>query len=75
MLEDLLLETTQRAGRFESQLAGQIAPVVLIRLQGLDLTPGPVEREHQLRTDALAHRVGRDRLFQVADKLSMLTEA
>ena len=64
----------ERGRRLDAQLIDEVAPVILVGAQRLDLTPGAIERQHELRTRALPERVCIDRPFELTDELHMASE-
>ena len=71
VLEDRPLEPRQRRPGLEAQLLGQHAPAVPVDLQRLGLAPGAIQRQHQLRAQALAQRLARDGGLELGDQLGM----
>ena len=74
MTQNRRLERAQPRARLESEFVDhQLAPGS-VDLQRLDLTPRPVEREHQLRTHRLAERMLRDKALQLRDQRGVTPE-
>ena len=48
--------------------------MVLVGAQRLDLTPGAIQRQHELRTRALPERMRIDRPFELTDDLLVASE-
>ena len=71
LVEDRPLELLQRPARLDAELVEQGAPGVLVGSERLGLPPGPVERQHQLTTEALAERMLGDQPLELADHLRM----
>ena len=61
MIQDLALEALQLLARLDPELVDECAPRRLIDLERLGLTPGSVEREHELAAQPLLKRMLRDK--------------
>ena len=59
MREDLLLERLELGGGLEAELRHERLAGIGVRLEGLGLAAGAVQREHQLRPEPLAERMAR----------------
>ena len=71
LVEHLLLQPPQLLARLEPQLVGQEAARVAVDRQRVGLAARAVEREHELRAQALAQRVRRHELLQLGDQLGV----
>ena len=71
LVEHLLLQPPQLLARLEPQLVGEEAARVAVDRQRVGLAPRAVEREHELRAQALAQRVRRHQLLQLGDQLGV----
>ena len=69
--EDRPLEVAELAGGLDAQLLGERVAGLTIGVERVGLAAGAIEREHQLRVETLAHRLGRDELLQLADQLAV----
>ena len=67
-------ELAQGGRGLDADLVDEVAPVILVRAQRLDLTPGAVERKHELRSRALPKRMRVDGSFELADKFLVASE-
>src|SRR5262249_61801849 len=68
MPEDPALEFLQLPGRLQPQLVVERRPRRLVSTQRLCLTAAPIERQHQLRVQALAPRVRTHERLELGDK-------
>ena len=55
--EDRALELLQVVARLEPELVSQLAPSLLVALEGIGLPPGAIEREHELTAETFPERV------------------
>jgi hypothetical protein len=69
--EDRLFEPLERRARFDPELVDERAARRLVGLERFRLTTRAVEREHHMAAKALAQRMQRDQLFELADELGM----
>src|SRR5207249_4636944 len=65
--KDRLLEIAQRASRLDSHLVDENLVCAAVGLEGVALSSGTVQRQHQLAPEALAVRVRGDELLQLGD--------
>ncbi len=72
--EDRLLELAQLPSRLEPELVDERAPGVAEALQRVGLPARPVEREHVLRAQALAHRLLAHEALELRHELDVTTE-
>ena len=75
MAQDGLLELAELRPRLEAQLVEQDASRILVCLQRVRLAAHTVEREHQLATQTLSHRVLGHESLELADDLVVAAEA
>ena len=71
--EDRPLEALELDARLQSELPRQLVPGRPVGAQGLRLTSGPVEREHELPPQALTEGMVGDQDLQLADEIRMAT--
>jgi hypothetical protein len=74
MREDSLLEAPELLAGFEPQLVRQPAAGRAIGVEGFGMTPCAVERQHQLRHEALAERMLADESFELGEGFGVLPE-
>ena len=74
LAQDCLLELLERWARVDPELLDEYAPGLLVRLQRLGLTPGPVERQHQLAPQPLPQRVLGHKRLHLADEIRVTAE-
>ncbi len=74
LAKDLAVELLERPARLDPQLVDEQPPARVERLQRISLTAGSVERQHQLRTQALAQRVCAQERLDHRDHLVMPLE-
>ena len=67
--EDRALQLLQLRPGLEAEVAVEQLPALLVRLEGLCLAAGAVQRKHQKPTQPLAMRVLSDQRFQLGDEL------
>ena len=67
-------ELAQGRRRLDPELFPEDLARLVVDLERLCLSPGSVEREHQVRPELLAPRVLAHQLFQLADELSVQAE-
>jgi hypothetical protein len=72
--EDRPFELAQPVARLDAQLLDELPAGVLVDLQRVGLPVAAVQREHELRAQALAVRVGGDQRLQLADDLRVPAE-
>jgi hypothetical protein len=72
--KDLPLERLQLAARFEAEFADEPCACGAVDVEGLRLSSGAVERQHQLAVDALAQWVRRGEPLELADELQVPAE-
>ncbi len=68
LLQDCPFELSKRAAGLDPELIDERAPGRVVRLESFGLSARAVEREHQLRSNALAQRVLGDEGLQFADE-------
>src|SRR5262245_55614455 len=73
--EHLALELAQPRARLEPELLGESGTRLAENVEGVRLPPRAVEREHQLRAQALAERVLCDQDPQLRNDIPFLTLA
>jgi hypothetical protein len=66
------LEVAQLRARLEPELLGESGTRLAVYLERVRLPPGSVEREHQLRAQALAEGVLRDERPQLRNEVAIL---
>ena len=74
MVEDRPLQILDGLGRLDTELLDERLSQALVCLERAGLAPCSVEREHQLRVQALAKRLIADQRLELADDLEMATE-
>src|SRR5438034_6114150 len=52
-MEDCLVDLAQIGPRLEAKLVGQRASCILVRVERIGLASRPIQRQHQLRAEAL----------------------
>ncbi len=67
--EDRLLQALELRSGTQTELAVERPDRVAVGIQRLALTPGPIQREHELPAQALAQRLRRHEPFQLAHEL------
>ena len=72
--ENGLLELLQLAARLEPELAVEIGPRLPVSLERIGLAAGAVQREHELRPQALAQRMLDHERFELRHELGMTAE-
>ena len=72
--EDRALERAQPLARLDPQFVHERAPRVLVGAEGVGLAVAAVQREHQLRPQALAVRILGHEALEVADDLRVAAE-
>ena len=72
--ENRLLELPQALARLDPELVGQRAAGVAVGLQRVGLAVAAVQREHQLRAQALAVRVLGDQALEPFEQVCVLTQ-
>jgi hypothetical protein len=70
VLEDCLLEPAQACPGVHAELVGQVPAGSPVRLEGVGLPAGPVQREHQLGVQPLPKRVSADQRVELLDELA-----
>ena len=73
--EDRLLEHLQSGAGLDPELLDQRRARRAVGLKGLRLAPRPIQREHQLTTEALAKRVVGYPLLELPDQPRVSTQA
>ena len=71
MRDDPGLEAGKLGRRIQSELVAQMRAVGLIRPQCFCLTSRPIQRDHQLRAEAVAQRIALDQVLQLADRVDV----
>ena len=71
--QDRLFELAQFGGRLDPDLVGEVPSMPLEHPKCLDLTPTPIQRQHQERRQALAQRVRVDEFGELADRGPVMT--
>src|SRR5215213_5216491 len=69
--QDRAVQLLEAAARIDAELVHEHTARVVVGLKGLRLTPGAVEREHQLTPKTLAERVLFDEQIELADELAV----
>jgi hypothetical protein len=72
VLEHPSFELSQDRRGFECQLGREHLPKPPVARQGLDLPPGPIQRQRELAAKPLPHRVLRDKRIELADQLGVV---
>ena len=75
VLQDALVQRTQRGGRFQSQLVDEHRAGALIALQRVGLAPAAVQRGHEQPDQLLVRRVFGDERLQVSSNLDVPPES
>jgi hypothetical protein len=65
----------QACARLEAEFLGERQPRVFVDAQGVRLSPGAIQREHELPAKALAESMVRDERLQLGDDVIMTTES
>src|SRR5215218_9055184 len=73
LCQDRSLQLPERGPWLDAELVDQRAASRLVALERVDLTAGAVQREHQLRLEALAPRVLSHQRFELGDQRSVLS--
>ena len=72
--QDGFFEAAQRRARFDAQLVAQQTPEPTEGAQRFALAAGSIQRQHELRPQALPERMGADQAFQVPDQPLVIAE-
>ena len=65
------VELSQLRAGLHADLIDERRPRVPVRIERIRLAPGAIEREHQLRVQALTQRLAGDQRLELADELAM----
>ena len=68
------LELVECRARFDPELVDECTARVLVGVQGLRLSPRPVQRRHQTSPQAFAERVLGDQCLELSDQLVVASE-
>ena len=68
------MKVTQLSARIDAQILRQNLPQPAERVEGLRLTPVPVQRQHQLAPPPLTQRAARHQGLEPADNLVVVTQ-
>jgi len=68
------VKVTQLSARIDAQILRQNLPQPAERVEGLRLTPVPVQRQHQLAPPPLTQRAARHQGLEPADNLVVVTQ-
>ena len=71
VVQDRALQTLKRRTRLDAELIVERPSRALVLLQRVCLPIRPVEREHQLATQALPQRLGRDERLELSDEFGV----
>ena len=74
LAHDLTGELLEIRARLEPEIVVEPAPRLLVDVERLRVSSAAIEREHELRDEALAVRVLGDELLQLADRLLVAAE-
>jgi len=74
LFQDQTLEPLESTAGFQAQLVAQSSAHLAVQRQRVGLTPGAVQREHQLAAQPLLQRLTGDQPFELCDQLSARAE-
>jgi hypothetical protein len=73
MAENPTLELLELQARLETKVVNQVAACLLQRCKRIGLSPGPIERDHQLSNQSLPVGIRGDKTLENRHELSALT--